>query len=137
MPEVGGAPYVQDAELVYDDDRVGFGDTAPTSPVPAVTRARKRKDVLKNISSQIQLTAAGSIFIGATPAALGPIAITVAPPATANYGLVSLGDGPWDGISTGHFVGSALGTGVAINATSGFGGNLVDIQVAGISAFKL
>jgi len=54
---------------------------------------------------------------------------------SANNGVLSLGGGPWDGSSAGHFVGSAGGTILAINAPGGYGGNLIDAQVAGSSLF--
>lgn len=36
-------------------------------------------------------------------------------PATANYGLLSVGAGPWDGTSPGHYTGDPGGTVLAIN----------------------
>lgn len=57
--------------------------------------------------------------------------------ASANYGTVSVGSGAWDGAAAGHFVGSSSGTLVGFNAPSGFGGNLADAQVAGVSKFKV
>lgn len=59
------------------------------------------------------------------------------PDATANYGLLSMGPGPWDGASAGHFVGSAQGTLLAGNAASGFAGNLLNLQVAGLSSVSV
>ncbi len=63
--------------------------------------------------------------------------VGVAPTASANYGLVSLGSGAFDGATAGYFVGHASGTVHAINAASGYGGSLVDYQVAGVSKFKV
>ncbi len=60
-----------------------------------------------------------------------------APTATPNFGLISLGPAPFDGASAGHFAGSGGGTILAANAASGFAGNLVDLQVAGSSKFKV
>src|SRR5262245_29088999 len=37
------------------------------------------------------------------------ILVNYAPPASANYGLISLGGGPFDGATTGFFAGSAAG----------------------------
>src|SRR5206468_986794 len=62
----------------------------------------------------------------------GALTVGAAPTATTSYGLVSLGAGPFDGTSTGHFAGTGPGTVVAVNTASGFGGNLVDYQVAGV-----
>jgi hypothetical protein len=60
-----------------------------------------------------------------------------APVATANYGLVSLGSGAFDGSTSGFFTGSASGTVLAINAASGFAGDLVNLQVAGSGIIKI
>ena len=56
--------------------------------------------------------------------------------ATSTYGLLSLGDGGFSGGGT-NFSGSASGTEFALNSTSGFTGNLMDLQVGGNSKFKL
>jgi hypothetical protein len=57
--------------------------------------------------------------------------------ATANYGLLNIGPGPWDGSTTGFFAGSAVGTGIAINLPAGHTGNFVDFQAAGTSYFSI
>jgi hypothetical protein len=59
----------------------------------------------------------------------------VAPPTTADTGLLSLGPGPWDGSSAGHFTGPGLGTALAINVPSGFNGFLLDLQRNGVVMF--
>jgi hypothetical protein len=76
-------------------------------------------------------------IINATAAGGGALALLVAPAATANYGTLSIGNGAFDGSTTGHFVGSSSGTHIAVNAASGFGGNLIDVQVAGTSEFSV
>ncbi len=60
-----------------------------------------------------------------------------APTATADYGLLSIGNGLFDGTTSGHFSGSSSGTYLAVNAASGYAGNLIDLQVAGSSKFKV
>lgn len=55
------------------------------------------------------------------------------PDHTPNYGLFNIGPGPWDGTSVGHYVGSNQGTLLAGNAASGFAGNLLDLQIDGVS----
>lgn len=59
------------------------------------------------------------------------------PTSSANYGLVSLGNGAFDGSTSGYFTGSSSGTVLAINAASGYGGDLANWQVAGASKFKV
>lgn len=74
----------------------------------------------------------GNVYIAYNgSAAVGDVFVAGTLTATANNGRVSLGGGPWDGVTSGFFVGSASGTQLAINATSGYAGNLVDWQVAG------
>lgn len=51
--------------------------------------------------------------------------------ASANYGSLSVGSAPFDGVTAGFFAGSTSGTSVAVNTPSAFGGNLLDLQVAG------
>jgi hypothetical protein len=66
--------------------------------------------------------------------------IAVAPTASANYGTLSLGGAAFDGVATGtnaKFVGSTLGTSLAINEASTYTGNLIDAQLAGVSKFKV
>lgn len=64
-------------------------------------------------------------------------------PATANYGLLSVGSttaapqGGWDGAAAGHYVGSANGTMLAANGQSGYTGDLLNLEVAGTSEFKV
>lgn len=65
----------------------------------------------------------------------GYVGITNAPAGTANYGSLSIGSGAFDGSTTGFFAGSASGTQIAVNAASGFGGDLIDLQVAGAKKF--
>jgi len=52
----------------------------------------------------------------------------------AAAGALSLGGGPFDGSSAGKFAGSASGTELAINAASGFGGDLLDMEIAGYNS---
>lgn len=78
----------------------------------------------------------GVVGIGTT-APVGLTHISGAPTATANYGLLNLGSGPFDGTTSGKFVGSSSGTVEAINTASGYAGNLVDYQVNGASKFHI
>src|SRR2546421_611322 len=66
------------------------------------------------------------------------VAVTIGDASTsANRGTLSVGTGPWDGSSTGHFVGSSSGTALAANAASGYSGNLLDLQVQGTSELSV
>jgi hypothetical protein len=57
------------------------------------------------------------------------------PYALTSFGVVNIGTQFFSG--AGQFAGSANGTYLAINALSGFTGNLIDCQIAGSSIFKV
>jgi hypothetical protein len=57
--------------------------------------------------------------------------------ANAGTALLSLGPGPWDGTAPGAFKGSSSGTLVGGDVASTFAGNLLDLQVAGATKFKV
>lgn len=78
----------------------------------------------------------GNVGIGTT-APTSRLHVATAPLGTSAFGLVSLGSGAFDGNTSGYFVGSANGTILAANAATGYAGNLVDLQVAGVSKFKI
>jgi hypothetical protein len=83
-------------------------------------------------------TGDGYIGIGRTSQlASSKLGISVAPTASANYGLVSLGSGAFDGATAGFFTGSANGTLIAGNLASGGTSDLLNMQVAGVGRFKI
>jgi hypothetical protein len=83
-------------------------------------------------------TGDGYIAIGRTSQlASSRLGISVAPTASANYGLVSLGSGAFDGATSGFFTGVAAGTVIAVNLASGGTSDLLNMQVAGIGRFKI
>lgn len=57
--------------------------------------------------------------------------------ASANRAQVSMGDGLFDGISSGRFAGSAGGTAFGVNVTGSFTGRAFDFQRLGISLFRI
>lgn len=57
--------------------------------------------------------------------------------ASANFGFLNIGAAPFDGATAGFFAGSASGTQLALNAASGYAGNLADWQVAGVNQFRV
>lgn len=82
----------------------------------------------------------GNIGVGTTTPA-SRFHIGVSPTASANYGTLSLGGGAFDGTTSGYF-GTASssntnGTSLAINEASGYIGDLINLQKAGVSAFKV
>jgi hypothetical protein len=64
---------------------------------------------------------------------------TLSAPTSANFGAFSIGPAAtsFDGATAGFFAGSASGTELAVNAASGYAGNLIDLQTAGTSRFKV
>ncbi len=63
----------------------------------------------------------------------GSMFLPQAPTASANYGLVSLGSGAFDGSTSGFFTGSADGTLIAGNLASGSTSDLMNLQVGGMN----
>ena len=56
---------------------------------------------------------------------------------SAQYnGTLSIGGGPFDGTTTGKFVGSVSGTSIAVNEVTGYAGNLIDLQVGGVAKVR-
>jgi hypothetical protein len=80
---------------------------------------------------------APTLSIGGAPLTGPLLSIPVAPTASANYGLLSFGSGPFDGVTSGFFTGNALGTHLAINATAAYGGRVADWQVGGVRLFAV
>src|SRR6266566_9744054 len=62
--------------------------------------------------------------------------LTSTAPVNINYGNLNLGDAPFDGVTTGKFVGSALGTQFAINVPTAYTGSVLDFQIAGSTIFR-
>lgn len=91
-----------------------------------------------------QITQAGgtvAVGIGGaitmTPLAGQNISAMIAAPATPNYGLLSLGAGPFDGVTAGFFTGNVNGTHIAINAGAGYLGRMIDAAIAGARMFAI
>lgn len=74
---------------------------------------------------------------GFTVNADGSVVLTKQIPPTANYGLLSIGAGPWDGASAGHYVGNGNGTVISTNVSSGYSGDLMSLQVSGSNKFSV
>jgi len=84
------------------------------------------------------INAGGNLTLSSTSnSTKGYIGITNAPRATANYGSLSIGSGAFDGSTSGKFVGSSSGTSIAVNEASGYAGNLMDLQVAGLRVLSV
>lgn len=86
---------------------------------------------ISSTGSLVTVTCTG-FGIGGSP--VSQFTIPVAPSANANFGVVSLGSGGFAG-SASHFAGSSSGTHLAISAATGYVGNLIDAQVAGVRGF--
>lgn len=75
------------------------------------------------------LTLGGALVTGSL------FSIPVAAVGSSNYGQISLGAGPFDGTTSGFFVGNSNGTYLAINTTAGYLGRMADFQVGGVRMF--
>ena len=140
----GSGSLTTNSNLIFSDAQKIIGGTATTADLSLQTTSGVGASgadmhfLLGNNGATEAMTILndGSVGIGTT----SPVArlhVPVAPTGSANFGLVSLGSGPWDGTTAGFFAGSASGTVLAANAASGYGGNLLDLQVAGSSKFKV
>lgn len=81
--------------------------------------------------------AISNVTITTVSAGNAKFTIPLAPDASANAGLANLGSGGFAGGGGTAFVGSASGTALAINPTTGYAGSLIDAQVAGAARFKV
>lgn len=86
--------------------------------------------------NQLFLHKSGNVTIGSTTS-VSKFAVPIAPTASANYGLVSRGSGPFDGATSGFYVGSATGQVDAINLASGSTSDFANWQLAGANRFKV
>jgi hypothetical protein len=77
------------------------------------------------------------ILLPTSNATKGYVGVINAPRATANYGSISMGNGPFDGSTSGFFTGAAAGTYHAINQASGGTADFANWQVAGASKFSI
>jgi hypothetical protein len=77
----------------------------------------------------------GKSSFGSSTNPVSKVSILAAPTATANYGTLSIGSGPFDGATAGFFTGLAAGTHIAINAASGSTSDFANWQVAGVQRF--
>lgn len=90
--------------------------------------------------SQIQYNN-GGVFGGTTGFTFNDsdnrVHLSNAPSPTPSYALFNLGPGPFDGGSSGYFVGNGNGTILGINGASGYIGDLINLQVAGSPRLKI
>jgi hypothetical protein len=83
-----------------------------------------------------RLTSTGNFGI-ATTTPVSKLNVAASPTATANFGTVSIGTGAFNGSTSGFFVGSSSGTSIAVNEVSGYAGDVINLQIAGVSEFKV
>jgi len=129
--DIPGAGYQADLEYNLSANKWFLLNPTPAAGVPtAITAANEASDVtcfpafFTDATGNLGPKTNTSLTFNASTGAFG---LTYAIPATANNGLLSLGNGLYNG--TAHaFVGSAAGTALAINTPHGFTGNMIDIQ---------
>ncbi len=101
---------------------------------PTINQTGGANGISRGLYINPTLTAAADFR--AIDVAAGRVLVNVAPTASANYGLVSLGSGAFDGATAGFFTGSSSGTVLAVNAASGYSGDIYNYQINGISKFR-
>lgn len=116
---------------------VGLSNNAPDARLAVTGSSNNPSFVARNSSSAIGLWVDDSANVGVGGLPVSKLTIPVAPTASANYGLVSLGSGAFDGSTSGFFTGVAAGTGLAMNLASGSTSDLLNLQIAGVSKFKI
>ncbi|MGE3610777.1 MAG: tail fiber domain-containing protein [Bacteriovoracaceae bacterium] len=87
-------------------------------------------------SQRIKIDSSGNVGIG-SGSPVSQLSAQLAPTASANYGLVSLGSAPFNGSTSEYYIGNSSGTALAINESSSFAGSLADFHVNGSSEFKV
>ena len=110
----------------------GAGTVAATDTILQAINKLNGNDALKLPLAGGTLT--GSLNVTGVGTRITHTSATVA---SANYGTWSLGSSPFDGSTSGFFTGSIDGTSFAINESSGYTGDLVRWQVAGVTKFKV
>ncbi len=78
----------------------------------------------------------GNVGIGTTTP-LSKLHIASQPTVSSYTGTLSLGGGAFDGATSGYFLGNPLGTSIAVNEVSGYQGDLLHLQVGGVTKFKI
>lgn len=66
----------------------------------------------------------------------GRVLLSNQPSPTPAYALLNLGNGPFDGATSGYFAGNGSGTVLAINTASGYTGDYAYFQKAGVRALQ-
>lgn len=117
-----------------------FADGDLTSNL-AVIRVNGGSNVSQPGAMLIGTSTTGSVLLqvnGNTAANLASTTVSLpyAAPASANNAALQIGPGNFTS-GTGVFSGSASGTVFGLNAASGFGGNLLDLQLQGVTRFNV
>ena len=90
---------------IYSIDDATYLETTNATPLYIQT----------NLAPRITISATGNVTIGSGTLNISRLAVPIAPTASANYGLFSIGGGNFTGSGVNPFVGSATGTHIAIN----------------------
>jgi hypothetical protein len=105
--------------------------TRPLSALPDVQLTGLADgDLLNRAAGKWKNAHPGQVVLAPGATVLG------APAASANAAALQLG-APFDGVTTGFFVGDALGTFLGIDAASGYAGSFADYQKAGVSQYAI
>lgn len=127
-----------------------FTDTSAAGTIASMAINVLGSSTINASNGGVTFTDAATVYIGGGPSAGtagvanswglwnagatrldGRLLLSSAVPAVANYGLLSLGAGPFNGSTAGFFTGNAAGTMLAGNAAAGYTGDLLALQIAG------
>ena len=110
---------------------VGIGTTSPGGILQAVGGVCVT-------SSTSACSAPGSGNLSVAGGAAGPfISANHAPIATGNYASAMFGGGSFAGGGAPAFTGSSSGTSIGVNEVSGYTGDFINTELAGVSKFKV
>jgi len=127
---IGGTPFSSIYKLTV------VGDQRVSGALNVTGEVYNSGSGILNLYSSAYVNNNGNFTIGSS-SSISRLAIPVAPTASSNYGLVSLGNGAFNGSTLGYFTGNAAGTLIAGNLASGSTSDLMNLQVGGVSKFKI
>ena len=129
----GAAPAFQGTSAIGLNMASGYGSNLLDLQVAGVSKCSVT-------SAGAVVAGAGSFsgsLTGATVASQGVIQSLVAPPVTSAYGTFNVGNGSYAGGIAPAYQGNASGAYYTLNAASGFTGQSISLQTAGVKQFEI
>jgi hypothetical protein len=125
-------------------------DPDPLTLLNGLALSRTFRFQARSLGGAFTVTKAVTVSIGGPPTSggatitngwalnieAGALAMDAVPPTSVNYGQISLGPGPWDGVTAGKFVGNSSGTYIAID-TAGEASDFLHFMEAGTTRLRM